>query len=313
MKYRTLTFFAAVLACTGLSHAQTAASASGVINGLSYHLVDLNPTDGITPWVKFSDIAGSADGSGQFFVRTLHSNSAEPPDLKQQTNSLFNGASGSFGNAEGTQTISVSGNQLSTSVTTSLSDLTNPSNLNVPATGGLMYYSNASFFGNVRDVFSISNVDWQLSPNTKLVIDGVIDLKAAADASLLNGTAMAQLLTSADKGLHLSANALVSLSLSADGDYNYASYYRNAYAHSTLGKAPGYEYSGVPGSLVENIQLAMSNASDSALTGRFSYSFGSSTTLTLTPVTYVPEPGTWVLMGLGLMGVAAANRRAPQA
>ena len=310
MKCHAAALFAATLACTGLSQAQTAASASGVINGLGYHLVDLDLTDGVTPWVKFSDIAGSIDGNGYFSVRTWYPNNNEPGPT-QKTNSLFNGASGSFGNATGTQAVSVSGSQISSAVTASVSDLNDPNSLTVRALGGVMYYATATFFGNSRDVFSVYDADWQLSPNTKLVIDGTIDLKAAADASLLTGTAAAQLLTSANKGLLLSSSSSVRMSLSTSGDY--ASYSRTAYATSTLGAPSPGEHIGVPGSLAEGIQLSLSNTSNSALTGRFYYSFESAASLTLTPVIYVPEPGTWALMALGLMGVGAASRRASRA
>ena len=43
------------------------------------------------------------------------------------------------------------------------------------------------------------------------------------------------------------------------------------------------------------------------------YFFGTGTTLTITPVSPVPEPGAWVMLGCGLLALAAFSRRCPRA
>ena len=225
------------LVCTEGAQAQTAASTSGLVSGIAYHLVDLNLSDGITPSITFSPVAGSTGDASEFYIRTMYAHTYEP-DLTQAASPLFGTGSGSLSNAQGNQTVSKSGNNVATSASASVSDLTNPANLTVStSTGGLMYYATASLFTN--------GVNFQLSPNTKLVIDGTVNLQAAADASLLNGSTAAQLLTSPDKGLYLNSNSSVSLSLfGSGGSVGYANYSQTAYAGSVIGKDPGYSSGG---------------------------------------------------------------------
>jgi hypothetical protein len=308
-------------ACAQSGLAQTAALATGQMNGLAYHLIDLDPTDGIAPSVQFSVSNGPSGAYSSFDLETrpfYAASFAYKPDVQKNAGPLFGDSPAvSLSNAEGTQTASRSGTTYATSTATSYADLNEPLAQPRPA-GSLLYYASSSVGNDYisgQPSQSIQLMQWSLSPHTKLVIDGMYDMHVSSDIAQANGAAVTQYLDRSTDPTHysvltLSSGTNLSMWLSPD-DLNMrsSSFNKSISVSSTLRNDGLPNLAGQADSSSGAFDVDMSNNGSSALTGTFLMSLSNYSSLSLTSWSTVPEPGTWMLMGLGLAGLVAVSSR----
>lgn len=313
---------AAVLACAlgaSMAHASTVSSASSSITGLSYRLVDLDTTDGITPWVEFTNNAVVA-ATGFPWGNQIQSAAGTvfaPPSLTVTDNGLLASANG-----------------LQTSAQLASSEIENAP-LRDPAT----YNDWFAKFGLVQSAYGTDTdielgtptpfpgeFSLTLSANTALVIDGVFNITTQLDATQL---AQGSVLQGIQNGEY--TGTFVS------GAIGYVEFYSvegldaapflmlkdSAQAESwltqTLGASGVESSTGTSDSFQQAFSIQLSNATSGQYTGALKLFMGSQLSLSLQDtvvvvpevptVPSIPEPGTWGLMGLGL-GLMAWRVRA---
>lgn len=310
---RSFVWVAAILA-GGLfvqtAHASTVSSSSSSVTGLTYRLVDLDTTDGITPWIEFTNnsvVAGTGFSWGNQF-QTVAGTVFAPPSLTVTDNGLLASAGG-----------------LQTSAQLASSEIENAP-LRDPAT----YADWFAKFGLIQSAYGTDTdielgtptpfpgeFSLTLSANTALVIEGTFHITTQLDATqLAQGSALqgiqngeytatfvsgaigyAELYSVEDLG----AGPLLLLKDSAQAE---------SWLQQTLGASGIETSSGTAGSFQQAFSIQLSNATSGQYNGALKLFLGSQLTLSLQDtvvvvpevpeVPSIPEPGTWALMGLGL-------------
>jgi len=163
-------------------------SANASVSGVSYSLVDLDPNDGITPWIQVggnrdypSSVSLNVDSSrgngsvglGTFVMGTLlNANSSSlSSDYGDATAQSFGGQSGLSASADPKGHGDLKG-------------LVN----GVAGEGGFIWGSQ-SYIASSTDGYTVDGYDLMLSPHTALVVTGNVNLSTLADANTF-GTAL---------------------------------------------------------------------------------------------------------------------------
>ena len=280
----------------------TLSTGSAWISGLSYHLEDLDPTDGITPWVRFNQVGAYAG----FYQ----------PSEAQHTmlgDDLFASPIGSVTSQSGELTAGHSGTAYVSDSRLSAGTVQNLTGLGAQPHDWLYVDSNGvvSGYGSSIDDSGVPSPllgdhAWTLSANTALVIDGTTQVKAEVDLSRLTQGTLVQDMAAGQYGVQLTMLAFTTVQLSAEGmDGETFGDSAEAFANarqildaSGLSLDPDLPLSD---SFQNTFSVRLDNASAGELSGHLFMSVGTAATLETTPI---PEPGTLALMGagLGLMG-----------
>lgn len=291
-------------------------SASSSMQNLSYRLVDLDPNDGIAPSVSFYTTTWNSPDIGQSATRAMTGVRYGAYRQIQDSNHYDTGTQIAVGDAlSPPDLLQVSGNGvaravsgpqgMSASVDISADVLTDPRNMdglsiNFTANSDVSNYS----YGNTSTSFS-------LTPNTKLIVEGVADSRIQIDASSLKGTSLDTILNNPQGSLNVRRWGLSTFSMAYyDNTAGWVNMWVGASSLSThvidhngvreVDIAPDY-----PSQDHEVFQAELVNNHNYAITGN--YAWMNNTQIEITGS--VPEPGTWALMGLGIAGIGMARRR----
>ncbi|HIV72322.1 MAG TPA: PEP-CTERM sorting domain-containing protein [Candidatus Aquabacterium excrementipullorum] len=297
---------ATTLACAlgpQMAHAADLASATASITGLSYHLVDLDLNDGITPWVQFGSntyVLASAGGSNQLSIGT-------PFDASLQTASVTGATASASVSTTGLQSSAWLDGQ---SIQNLVVD-TSSSNTSLYTSNALATTRYGTLGADGLPVPGYKETNWTLSANTALVIDGIFTISVQVDGTqLAQGTLLQGAQAGGTYGLIVDALANASFSIYADGVYGGANplpaLSDEAVLQATAAHLWNVNGSGLDNqSLTQSFTLQITNSLASTRTGLLTTSVATSTHALFTspafpPGAPVPEPGTWALMGLGL-------------
>lgn len=305
----------ATAAATMSAHADTSAiTGSASLTGLSYHLVDLDPNDGVTPWITFDSSSFVGAGSAVITVDALN-NTLINADPHTSPGDIFSSVPGSYQSPNGAVSFTYGPTGASAAVNISGANLGQLQGGDQPmytisglagTTYGSQYMSD---FG--ASIPTSGDVSFTLSPNTMLVIDGQVQASLSVDltqipqgSALLQGvqagqyTAHAMSFIGAGAGFvsvtgEVLTSQITMLSVAQDLD------------------ASGVSWAGSPASdssALTPFELTFTNDSTDAKSAGFVAGAGVLAGVSFDAVP-VPESGTWALMALGLLGVAGAVRR----
>jgi len=310
-----------------------AADASADASGLTFRLIDLNPDDGIAPWVQFSE-------TSQVGLVMSIWNGTESFTFQPLPGTLFNAPSSSLSSPDGL--FNTSYGPLSTSVTSQMT-AAELANLN-PTTGSLLARAGGVgyFYGSDVDLDGYptaaeGDYAFKLSPYTALVIEGNVSLAASVTPGDLSGGAFAQNLTNQGLVADVWANAFMSMSLVSDNWQDIPDDFAAQYPGWTEQNLAASFLLGAQGEAVADVQSwagpvgvgyynASAVANDvyfyfilSALTDVYAYEAVVDPEWPGDPdpfdpelppvVPGIPEPSTYALMLLGLGGIAVAARQ----
>jgi hypothetical protein len=162
-------------------------------------------------------------------------------------------------------------------------------------------------------------IRWTLTPNTALIVEGTVNAQLKTDLNDLDRNLLKTYVD--DQGGHFDVHAYASTGLYlSTPDARTLSGQRFVNAGSGTEQTVSWSRNGdavlTNGSLVPDngsFELRMDNTDHNAMTGMLGFSstlFASSQIggLLNEPAPSVPEPGTWALMSLGIVGLAAAAK-----
>ncbi|WP_374594703.1 PEP-CTERM sorting domain-containing protein [Aquabacterium sp.] len=290
-------------------------SSSASLSNLSYQLIDLDPTDGVTPWVQFS-VNGTLDPG-------YYSGSPNAVSFALPTNSFLPAQSTTATAVNGSAQATAGPSQLQTASSVSLSQVTpirSPmTSVGNGATGALSSLTDPETGTPVTPAIT-------LSANTLLIIRGSASVQMTRDLSFLQTALDASTADWMNVTAYQNAGVSVSLShqgTSADGASSSSTYSDfNVYPPIDASLNVTLYRGGDPSQLPLTLNYSTSatpfavqwaNTGSSSATADLSVTAGSSTYLEAVP-TYIsqppiPEPSTYVLTGLGLMAAARVARR----
>lgn len=308
----------------------SAAASAGIdistsLTGLRYHVLDLDPDDGITAAVTFTG------GSPLFNLMDRNNPQAVGgtviPVMGQPFAALPTSFDGGPGLASGQA--SATGYRLSASVPSS--QLLNEQT--VAAKQGLIeqpYSPGAQLHLAGAQAYTPYNTEpirWTLTPGSALVIEGELGAELNMDFSDLDTKLLEQLVTR--KGHEWAAHgyAFTGITLSKDNWFNEnwqasPDTYVSSASSGVLNRTVSWGPQGQAVVLDKSdkatpstaFALSLRNTDKKAMTGELNFSsmlFASSNiSVPFDQMTSnVPEPATWALMGMGLLGVVASRSR----
>lgn len=282
MRLQTLALVAATALGAPAAHAASSADAS--FTGIGFQLIDLNPTDGIAPWISFAAGARTEVSAWVSAPFSSQSGSAARPGVLQTVQTSAAIDNGTAAAQAGPDSLSASG-----------------------FTEGLLPFETG--FGSSTFQASARGASWwsgfTLSPNTLLVITGLGQVQASTtvglDASFNSESASAQISLSVS-GQGIDGGGQQS---SSDGLSTYASW-------TSVWNGQSWGYAGESRSGSDTLSASFLNISGQSITGTLDLNVSlSGHSAVAAPTQAVPEPSTWALMlgGLGLCASLARRRR----
>ncbi|KGM40393.1 hypothetical protein JY96_11110 [Aquabacterium sp. NJ1] len=293
------------------------ASGAASVTGLSYHLIDLDPTDGIAPSITFND---SYVGIG-VVTSTWTPQSQATGESTRTPGDLFTATPADFVSSSGNVTGSYNTNSATINSSLRASDLnamassygTDGYTVSVTAASGM-------FFGRdeTPDVpgvwfpFNPGQSAFTLSANTALVIDGQWHVNTGLDLTQVQPGAFIDSIQangwSANFDSH--SSAVVALQLDDGNEGGVFAWNSHDLTQSLDGNGLGELFTNNVNDQADSpFSVQINNTGTSSVNGFLALGATADYKVTVA----VPEPGTWALMGLGLVGVlvtAGKRRRA---
>ncbi len=301
----------ALVAAMGSAHAVTLADSTASLTNLKFTLVDLDPSDGIAPSVTFG-----SGGLSTYFQQ----GAAEPLSMDQALGGLFSGtASGSLGN--NSYQIALPSEITLRSRVDSADLLLGESYPGQSEYLGSAYAANEYYAEN--DPFNEGAVasSFTLSANTALFITGQASARSkVATSADLEGAALASLFDPAlaDVGGLVSgfeSYARVAMQLSSTPDYFESpepnartSRFERTSGASGVDSPEGFD-SGAFALSFANGEAESADAYLNLNVSTYASGWAAALALSTFKVAAIPEPSTYLLMGLGLVGIGLARSR----
>lgn len=278
-------------------------NSSATLTGLTYKLVDLDPTDGVTPWVRFSTQATLDAGAASSTFNT-------------PVNSFLPSTTQTLSSTDGLSTAAAGPNQMSSSAALKLSNLPFSSSPTSSSSS-----ADATTTGVIDATTGLPASAITLSAHTRLVITGTVNLQTTRDfnalQTALNASTADHLVIYGDSN----SSATISLVINGGTDAEVVdsfvlgnpsssfsgSLYRNA---GPIGFSMTDSYA----SGASPFSVQVDNTAKSSALLDFYASIGGANSVGVTGVYLsspaVPEPSTYLLTGLGLAAAGAvASKR----
>lgn len=286
------------LSCAAM--AQTAASASASISNLGFHLVDLDPNDGITPWVKFN--LGDWPASRIYLDASNSSwTSGEARNESYLNGTIFGPGTISLASADGNAQALKNGSNFTTSASATAAQLGDAKLYSV-ADGYASYNAYAGFVQGLDfgDIGRGGAINYEISPRTRLVIDGQAALSASVNPALLDDSELSSLLQTSGRGILLTASASLTMMMYPfEQGISPAKYALSVHASDSTAPYISVEDRQKSDSQTDNFSLIYDNSLDTASRFTWSYSFGSIVDMTA-QYSVLPELDRSVMSALGL-------------
>lgn len=323
----------ATVAMAGHVQAQTVLSTTADLSNLRYRLIDLDPNDGIDPWVAFGAapspevVLSRATQDGlqqtQFFSSyamdgQLAEGSASAGMRDARAIDIFGPESLSITDPNGTVAFGKGDRQLYSQMSLTADQLLDARNINASTTDlGFLAIGSIGI-----DTNSTVGVGFVLSPKTRMVLEADMTAVTAFDEDALRSSLAAYLQGPAGKvNIELKSTASLGVQgmnhinsgylpyFNLDGQGANAGIYIDMNSATTLTGNGGLGLS--PQSLLSGAAVFI-NSSPWESSGTLGYNVITSVSVKASGL--VPEPGTWALMGLGLAGlsVVAGQRHKKQ-
>ena len=287
MKTKIVCAAAAALLAAGPALADSSASAT--LGPLTLTLIDLNPLDGVTPWVSFAGSSGSYTYANAY---------TSAPYGYDNTDNHGSGAWGSSASAATTSLAQASA-AISGSGTLAGTTLAASGSAANPVSANPWDYAYFQGYAYGPDVGSQS---FTLSANTLMVVQGA----GSFVASTTGGYSLTYYY-----GEYV--NASVSLQLSGPASSGGIGGYQNSYDQigasfysSAYWDGTGYVLTGASASDARTLGVSFLNLTGTEMTGTMSAQVNVWGQTYANPV---PEPETWALMLAGLAAVGSLARR----
>lgn len=299
---------------------------SASITGLSYHLVNLDPSDGITPWIQFQNGTyvglGSAVYTGYDYL-PIGSGSSATTDAHTSTGDIFtapgaNYVSGSgevnasYGPAGTSVTMRVNADQYSNLGGVGAFDPSHAIyNSSLLGVSGMAYGSNFYPLLGVNVPNPTGNeTSFTLSPHTLLVIDGQMQSNAAVDLTTLKNGPLLDGISAGSYTLNVTSVAASAVVLTDANGNGVDQALNTAFGYQTRDQTGVVVDAANPPTSASQSPFSVKFSNDSADAVKGGLLIGSGVaSMSQFSITAVPEFSTWALMGLGLIGVAVAARR----
>jgi hypothetical protein len=297
---------ASLIAFSGVSMAATPdviTSANAHVDQLRYRLVDLDPNDGVTPWITFAGFDSPTPVTALSLFQRDQARSDGIWGNEQQSviGTPFSAGSGQVSLPNGLVNAGKTNNSFS--VSTSLKE------------------DVGSFTGEANEgaeAYAVSDIRWVLSPKTALIVEGQAVLNAHIQTDPFFGVDAKQQYQDFFMGSGASLYTTLQIN-NEDGlmgpgvpldiidtvtiEAAAMKYFVRGTGEPTLPTDDNKE---------QAFSLTVSNIGNMERAGRFFQSVSSTGNFFATPLPAVPEPSTWALnlLGLGAIGLCLRRRRA---
>lgn len=277
------------------------AQATSTLSDLRYRLEDLDPDDGITPWVRFQD--------GASMVMTFRPNSPSNSLDFTLPGGVDAPVNGQFGSPDGRGLMTRDGRDFEAVATVRVRDVGQDQTASSYVAGSFdsSWYVEAGTPSDQAQAWRFI-----LSPNTRVVVEGTVKAQSTIDLSPLLGDprlvgdnpSLARILVGATPSVKL--GVLDPLFIESDGEWRIASLVATADKDgwATLPPDPIFSF---PPSFEQAWSFHLDNATPEERTKAISFQLHSQVLVRTTPV---PEPGAgWLVLAGGVAAGCAARAR----
>ena len=321
---KLVTTLCSLFACSSFAHAAVPViSASATVANFGYRLIDLNPDDDVTPWIKFDN-----SGTSELYVSVKDDDYKTIEDVRtfDEDARLFGDYSASLTSADGVASASIGPSEHGSSIQIdaprligSLQSTVDRENSLINSSTGSSYYLRSDFSGMERLPNYAGFIGFVLSPNTAVVLEGTANYHLNADWDALNSSVYPSSDGWEDTGIYYSYNSSIRVNT---GGWAYAEWADKSFPF------PGEEYYDTDSGSnyvdiydrskrtiekSEYFSLKIENNTDLESMKYYGVSthvsLVSSVHASKTYVPAIPEPSTLALTLLGLGGLATAVRR----